>query len=106
MEQLNGNKMGKIYKTQPIEVVISWISSDAPPDVVASCKIKYVKPDGTSGFWTGVYDPVNRTISYTGAVNSSYGIRGTWTFWPYVTLIDGRNYPGEAITYFIYEEGE
>ena len=98
--------MGKKYVSQPIEVSLSWEAADAPDEVIDTCRIKYKNPNGTTGYWNATYDEPNRTIYYIGATDSSYAVAGKWTFWPYVTLTDGRSFPGEPITEVIYREGE
>jgi hypothetical protein len=98
--------MGKKYTTQPISVSLSWTEANSPDAAIVSSRIKYKKPNGSIGFWTSVYDEPNKTIYYNGSTTSSYGMTGKWTFWPWVTLTDGRCFPGEPISEIIYLEGE
>lgn len=97
--------MGKKYTTQPVEVEISWDAAD-DPGTVSSAVIKYRKPDGTEGNWTAVYSGNDRKVYYITATAETYTMKGPWTFWPVVTLSDGKTIPGEPIFEEIYNEGE
>lgn len=69
-------------------------------------KIKYTKPDGTSGSWTG-------TLSGTTYIKKAFiddadelDQAGIWTFWTAATMADGRYIPGRPVQYYVDTEGE
>lgn len=98
--------MGKIYSTQKIEIVISYEETYKPTETADSYQIKYKKPNGESGYWVATIDANANTISYIGANTSSYGVSGTWYFWPVAIIAWKSPEIGEPIEITIYEEGK
>jgi hypothetical protein len=99
--------MGKIYKTQRIEIVLSYDAAFAPPAGVVDFSIKYRKPSGITGLYhPAIFDTNARTISYIGANSSKYGEAGKWTLWA-VANMGGTDspYEGEPVTVEIHNPG-
>lgn len=51
-------------------------------------KIKYERPDGVKGEWTGTINGTTN-VQYTTLVASDLPVAGTWTFWAYAELSGG-----------------
>ncbi len=49
-------------------------------------KIYYLKPDGTSGFWTAAKEADNQNISYTTLATTDLDVVGTWVIQSYVEV--------------------
>jgi len=96
--------MGKIFKNQDylrIKLHLGCSLSDATP------VIKYKDPNGDEGTWaiTAVEDELNGIVYKDFAFGETLEISGRWTFWAYVTFVDGRVAPGEPFSQYIYDEG-
>jgi len=96
--------MSKIYKNQS---ALRLTLETGVALTGATLKIRYVKPDGSSGLW-------NATLSGTTAIyydfHNSAGIseldqEGQWEFNAYITFSDGRIAPGEPVFIVVYAEG-
>jgi len=73
----------------------------------ATAKIKYKKPDGTSGELDAIVtDDSIGEITHT--VNSADTLdeAGDWIFWGYITFLDGDVAAGNPEKIRIYNEGE
>lgn len=57
--------------------------------------IRYKKPDGTVGYWTGSLSGTHQ-ITYS-ASNSDIDAAGTWYMKGYVEYADGTKYQGEPV---------
>jgi Zn-dependent M28 family amino/carboxypeptidase len=97
--------MSKIYKNQ--SGLRLTLETGINITTASSLKIKYIKPDKTTGNWTA-------TISGTTALykdfintggNSELDQSGLWIFYSFITFSDGRLAPGEAVNIMVYEEG-
>ena len=69
-------------------------------------KIKYTKPDGTSGSWTAtVY---NTTYLKKDFIDDQDELdqNGVWIFWTSAVMGDGRYIPGRPVQYYVDTEGE
>ena len=68
-------------------------------------KIKYRKPDGTSGEWDAVlYNVTYLRKEFTKDANE-LDESGIWTFWTHATMADGRVIPGDPVQYHVMMEG-
>lgn len=95
--------MGKAYDTQ---TVLKFIANTHTDITGASArKIKYKKPDGTTGEWVAAEegDPLEGKISYE--VVAALGAFDCWIFWAWIEFTEGKSAPGEARKIMIYEEG-
>lgn len=96
--------MGKIYKTQRIEIVLSYLEADAPPVTADSFDIKYKKPNGECGLYPATIDRNAMTISHIGANTSSYGVDGLWMFWSIANMPGVESpYESEPVSVYIYD---
>lgn len=93
----------KIYATQ------TWLNVeliyDVLPNTVASVRIKYKDPKGTTGFWNATHTESTKTVNYSTFLNSPLAISGRWTFWIYFTYVDGTVQPSSPYSENIYVEG-
>ncbi len=100
--------MSKIYINQEnlrIRLTTSVNIADA-----TTIKIKYKKPDGTEGSWDAEVEDETNGIIYYDVKKTADGAdidqSGNWKFWAFITFSDGRSAPGEAISQYIYIEGD
>jgi hypothetical protein len=101
--------MGKIFINQ--DVLKIELSCDALPGTVEHAWIKYRNPEGTEGTFTTEATYNAPALSFyivfgVGEFLEDYGTVGTWKFWLWLELTDGRVIPGEVIKETIYEEGK
>jgi hypothetical protein len=69
-------------------------------------KIKYEKPDGTTGEWSAsVSDETTGVIYKDMASTDDLNAAGWWKFWAFVTFSDGRSAAGEAVRVKVEEAG-
>jgi len=68
-------------------------------------KIKYTKPDGTSGFWAGAIHSTTYIKKTFVADAGELDVSGNWTFWPWCTMSDGRDIGGKPVEYYVKVEG-
>jgi len=70
-------------------------------------KIKYIKPDGTTGDWTAgvVGDPTDGIIGYDIVSNSDLDQAELWQMWAYVTFAGGTVAPGDSVAVWVHTEG-
>jgi hypothetical protein len=100
--------MGKIFINQ--DVLKIELTYDSLPGTVDHAWIKYRNPAGTEGTFTTEATANVPNSSYyiifgVGEFLEDYGTIGTWKFWLWLELTDGRVIPGEVITEKIYQEG-
>lgn len=96
--------MGKVYKND----VGTKIAIDTGQDVSGadSVKIKYIKPDGTTGLWDAIVDTDDKTIYYLTQVVSGdiYDLDqiGVWMLFPVIDMVawDGH---GESVELTVYD---
>lgn len=70
-------------------------------------KIKYKKyGDDTIYEWTASIENAVNGIIYYDVQAGDLDVSGQWTVWSYITFADGRSAPGEAATFYVYNEGE
>jgi hypothetical protein len=74
---------------------------------MASAKICYKKPDGTSGYWTAVRSGTgtNTKIRYVFAINTAVDVVGVWTAWAEITFTDSRVGLGDPFTFEVKTPG-
>jgi hypothetical protein len=92
--------MGKIYHTQRFHLYFTYTTL---PEAFAEARIKYRKPNGTTGYFTATHDTVGKQFYYNGS--SRIGDVGTWTFWGVVVTSSGEEIPSEPIVKEISREG-
>ena len=93
--------MSKIYVGQS-NLTISLITG-ATLENVQAAKIKYKRPDGTQGEWTGTTS--GQLVEYSTS-NGDLPTAGTWTLWVYIVFNDNRISVGEPSTLVVYAEGQ
>lgn len=94
--------MGKIYKNQTNIRLIVTTGVDIT-DAQAT-KIKYQKPDGTTGQFDATPSDDTKGIIYYD-LGSALNIIGRYTFWAYITFSDGSSAPGQPFDVIVREEG-
>lgn len=95
--------MGKAFDTQ---TVLKFIANTYTDITGASArKIKYKKPDGTTGEWVAAEegDPLIGKISYE--IVEALGAFDGWILWSWIEFAAGKSAPGEARKIMIYKEG-
>jgi hypothetical protein len=96
--------MGLIYKNQSsLTFKILTYTELSGTD---TCILKYRKPGGAEGsFPLGIEDETEGILRYN-VQNGDIDESGWWSFWAYITYIDGRNSAGDLTQVFVNEEGE
>lgn len=98
--------MGKVYRLQTALKFILNTYVDFNTYSTSAVYVKYKKPSGATGQWTGAVESASEgKISYT-VTSSVIDESGTWTFWAYVEFADGRTAPGEPFNVKFYVEGK
>ena len=100
--------MGKVFLNQ--DVLKIELTVDTLPGTVEHAWIKYRNPAGEEDTFDteATYNAPNDSFYIIFAVGEfleDYGTAGTWKFWLWLELTDGRIIPGEVITEKIYTEG-
>jgi len=90
----------KIYVNQS-NLTLSLITNNTLTDV-SSALIKYKRPDGTFGQWTGT---VNGTLVEYALQNGDLYTSGTWVVWVYITFTSGKISIGEPSNLVVNEQG-
>lgn len=79
-----------------LSIQLSCIDSDGRQIDISTTtvrKIKYVKPDGSSGEWSAnILNLSNSTIEYITNSTSNIDQAGTWMLQAYVEFADGRKF--------------
>ena len=96
--------MGKIYVGQ--DNLSIELDTGVTLTGALNLKIKYRKPDSTTGEWTGTLE--GTTIIKKSFIDGSGGLdqSGIWRFWAWAEMSDGREIPGEPYDRQIYIEGK
>jgi len=97
--------MSKIFDTQTYLQIRCSFTADVASHI-SSVLIKYEKPDGTTGSFTGTLDEANKRVTYNLTAGNPLEDLKRWKFWLGATMDDGRYLPSEVDTYIISEEGE
>jgi hypothetical protein len=95
--------MSKTFNTQDYLRISATYTANISSDI-DSVKIKYRKPDGTTGEWNATHDSANKKIYYDLPAETVLDA-GMWTAWSFATMTDGRDLPGEPFQFKITEEG-
>lgn len=95
--------MGKAFDTQTVLKFIACTHVDITG--ASDRKIKYKKPDGTTGEWDASEegDPLVGKISYE--IVEALGVFNGWLLWAWIEFSEGLSASGEARKIMIYEEG-
>ena len=89
--------MSKIYTGQDFIITLTLSSTGTLTDAT-SAVIKYKKPSGSEGQWTGVLSTTAKTVAYTMSDTMvSSAEYGGWRLQPVVTFSDGKIIPGETV---------
>lgn len=96
--------MGRIFQGQSSLRIVVETKTDLSE--AAAAKIKYRKPDGTSGEFAAVIGDAEggiifREMTAAGELDQA----GWWVFWAWVEFQDGRAAAGEAERVFVWREG-
>lgn len=95
--------MGKIYVGQTALTIQLTTGVDIAG---ATCKIKYEKPDKSTGFWTAaIVDTTTGVIKYEIVSADDIDQAGTWIVWAYVTFSGGTVCAGEPVAIVVHSEG-
>ena len=70
-----------------------------------SVKIKYKKPDTTTGEFNGVVDDAAAGTAHCDISATQNDQHGTWHFWPVVTMSNNKTLKGPAKEVEIHREG-
>jgi len=92
--------MGKIYHKQRFHLYFSYTTL---PEAFAEARIKFRRPNGTTGYFAALHDTVGKQFYYNGTTR--IGDIGTWTFWGIVVTSSGEEIPSEPIVKEISREG-
>ncbi len=71
---------------------------------VQSTIIKYKKPSGATGTWTGSVEDTTHVV-YVVVDANDIDETGQWVFWIYVTFSNGTTAAGEAAQFNVHAEG-
>lgn len=98
-----------IFKDQSAVRLILETSVDFTATAPSSQKIKYEKPDETTGEWTasqlaGSLADGKIYVDFTDSIN--FDAVGKWKFWAELTFSDGRVGIGSVYHYLVYDEGD
>src|SRR3989304_9530079 len=95
---------GKVYKNST-KLRIRCACQDITDAI--SGKVGFVKPDGSTGSWTGVVEDTTPTghVYFDVTATSHLNLAGEWKFFPIVTFIGGGVTPGKAVRLRIYNRG-
>jgi len=93
--------MGKIYVGQ--SALTLKLDTEVDLDTATSPRIYYLKPSGTTGYWTGTVTETTK-IQYEVADTLQLDETGLWTFWAYA-LFDTKVIYGEAAEKFVFSPG-
>ncbi len=72
---------------------------------IASCEIRYEKPDGTRGIWPAFVSDSSRGVVSYDLLGGELDLPGWWRFWVFVTFDDERSAFGDAVKVFVKDEG-
>ena len=72
---------------------------------VASCEIRYEKPDGSRGSWTAFVSDANRGVISYELLGNELDLPGWWKLWVFVVFTDLRTSFGDSVPVFVREEG-
>ena len=73
--------------------------------VASELKIKYKKPSGTSGEFVGVLFGTTSVKYIFLDGEDELDEPGTWLFWAWAEMADGREIPGKPVEIYIKTEG-
>lgn len=71
----------------------------------SSLKIKYKKPDGTTGSWEGTLYGTTYIKKAFLKDGGELDTSGNWIFWTWATMADGREIMGKPLQIYIKAEG-
>lgn len=92
----------KIYKNQTKLTIKITITGDLTGYLTA--KIKYVKPNGSTGEWTAMV--TDQVLSYSVVDVNDIDVAGNWVIYPYVTYSDGKTITGTPSDIKVYNGGK
>ena len=67
--------------------------------------IQYVKPDGTTGHWTGTIALDSSVLEWSPSSVNDLNVAGDYKFWSDVVFLSGRVAVGECTFLTVYEPG-
>ena len=91
----------KVYRKQ--DNLTIKLNTGVRLENITTALIKYIKPNGTQGQWTGVSDGTAISYNFT---PSDLDPAGLWTVWVHITFADTSVSIGEASTFRVYEQGQ
>jgi hypothetical protein len=95
--------MSKIFKGQ--SALRITVKTFIDLEGIISAVIKFIKPDGKTGFFTAAVGDVANGIIFHECIEGEIDVSGWWTFWAFITFSDGRTAAGEAAKVYVWFEG-
>jgi len=82
------------------------LNTNVDLSAASSVSIKYIKPDETTGEFTG--EVFNTTwIKYEFLIDAGeLDQQGNWIFWTFAIMGDGRDIPGDPVEYYVKLQGD
>jgi len=93
----------KIYVGQ--ESLDLILNTNTDLSTASNLKVKYKKPDDSTGSWTATLYNTTYIKKAFIAAGGELDQAGTWTFWAYATMSDGREIPGDPAKVTVREQG-
>jgi hypothetical protein len=72
---------------------------------VLSAVIRYRKPNGKTGEFAAAVGDTAQGVIFHECIEGDIDISGWWSFWAFITFIDGRTAAGQTAKVFIWNEG-
>ncbi len=95
--------MTNIYRGQNA-LRISARTGTALADV-ATCEIRFEKPDGSRGIWEAFVSDAGRGVISYDLTGNELDVAGWWQLWAFVTFEDLRSAPGDPVRVYVRMEG-
>ena len=95
--------MGKIFKGQTALRITLKTFTDLKDAILAV--IKFRKPNGVMGEFAAAVGDTAKGVIFHECIEGDLDVWGWWSFWAYVTFVDGRTAAGETAKVYIWNEG-
>jgi hypothetical protein len=95
--------MAKIFKGQSaLRITLQTFTG---LEGILQAVIRYRKPDGTMGEFTGGIADSARGVIFHECLEGEIDLSGWWAFWAFITFADGRTAVGETAKVYVWAEG-
>jgi hypothetical protein len=91
----------KVYRKQ--NNLTLKLSTGIKLENIQTALIKYIKPNGAIGQWTGTVSGSQLTYQFT---STDLDRTGKWTVCAHITFVNTNVAVGEAATFIVYEQGQ